>query len=264
MQRYNNRPINSRALRRATGCAPPAKQPCRAATATRLGEVVAARGSLRVSIEEPRALRRPGRSDRAPSAASHPDSRRCRARRRAVDVVRARRPVDRVRTAHARGIRSSVEAVFTNTLGAPVHVATHTIRWYREPSVGALDKAVGTSVSSVYQRIFGSERENTPRSMVVDRYTMHCTWRAAVNVQFTERPPDGDMGSLPNLHELCKQSECIPPRLSPNPERGGCGVTRAHHRRLQQTNSLCTGNFYGVIDRHADMQISEVSRNYHS
>lgn len=72
------------------------------------------------------------------------------------------------------------------------------------------------------------------------------------------------MGSLPNLHELCKQPECIPPRLSPNPERGGCGVTRAHHRRLQQTNSLCTGNFYGVIDRHADMQISEVSRNYRS
>lgn len=93
------------------------------------------------------------------------------------------------------------------------------------------------------------------------------------------------MGSLPNLHELCKQqSACLavlPPRLSPYPERGGPAVGvggggatatsatagstaaavvggRAQHRRLLQTNSLCTSNFYGVIDRQADMQINEV------
>ncbi|CAI6367499.1 unnamed protein product [Macrosiphum euphorbiae] len=75
------------------------------------------------------------------------------------------------------------------------------------------------------------------------------------------------MGSLPNLHELCKQQQqqqqpvCVPaaPRLSPCPDRGGgSGTSRAQHRRLQQTNSLCTNNFYGVIDRQADMQIDEV------
>lgn len=86
----------------------------------------------------------------------------------------------------------------------------------------------------------------------------------------------GTMGSLPNLHELCEQRSVdgrpvVPPaRLSPNPGcaaatttasaagtgRGGGG--RAQHRRLQQTNSLCTGNFYGVIDRQTDMQINEV------
>ncbi|XP_060865393.1 protein unc-93 homolog A [Metopolophium dirhodum] len=74
------------------------------------------------------------------------------------------------------------------------------------------------------------------------------------------------MGSLPNLHELCKQQQqqqqpvCVPaaPRLSPCPDRGGgSGTSRAQHRRLQQTNSLCTNNFYGVIDRQTDMQIDE-------
>lgn len=99
------------------------------------------------------------------------------------------------------------------------------------------------------------------------------------------------MGSLPNLHELCKQrpacSPAPPSRLSPYPERGatstgggggggggggatvlpsaatatggaGGGGRAHHHRRLLQTNSLCTSNFYGVIDRQADMQINEV------
>ncbi|XP_060853844.1 UNC93-like protein isoform X2 [Rhopalosiphum padi] len=71
------------------------------------------------------------------------------------------------------------------------------------------------------------------------------------------------MGSLPNLHELCKQQQqqqqpvCAPavPRLSPCPDRGGGGTSRAQHRRLQQTNSLCTNNFYGVIG--GDTQIDE-------
>jgi hypothetical protein len=70
------------------------------------------------------------------------------------------------------------------------------------------------------------------------------------------------MGSLPNLHELCKQQQqqqqpvCAPaaPRLSPCPDRGG--TSRAQHRRLQQTNSLCTNTFYGVIG--GDTQIDEV------
>lgn len=83
------------------------------------------------------------------------------------------------------------------------------------------------------------------------------------------------MGSLPNLHELCKQQPepaAVPPRLSPHPDRGGAVANsaggqggRSHHRRLQQTNSLCTGNFYGVIDRQADVQINEVtSSTWHS
>lgn len=72
------------------------------------------------------------------------------------------------------------------------------------------------------------------------------------------------MGSLPNLHELCKQQPVlspVPPRLSPNPDRGTGGCVTAgggNRRRLQQTNSLCTGNFYGIVDRQADMQINEV------
>ncbi|XP_025412897.1 UNC93-like protein isoform X2 [Sipha flava] len=69
------------------------------------------------------------------------------------------------------------------------------------------------------------------------------------------------MGSLPNLHELCKQQlvcSAVPSRLSPNPDRGGSNSSsRIQHRRLRQTNSLCTGNFYGVIDRQVDMQINE-------
>lgn len=79
------------------------------------------------------------------------------------------------------------------------------------------------------------------------------------------------MGSLPNLHELSKQqpvgSPPVLPRLSPNPccAAGGVGRRggRAQQRRLQQTNSLCTGNFYGVIDQQADMQINEVSVRYY-
>ncbi|XP_050428070.1 protein unc-93 homolog A [Adelges cooleyi] len=74
------------------------------------------------------------------------------------------------------------------------------------------------------------------------------------------------MGSLPNLHELCKleQPAACKPRLSPNPERGDRAAAnninnRAHHRRLLQTNSLCTANFFGIVspDKQPDMQINE-------